>query len=693
MYSKDRALKKLGMGIWRNAPLDSNERTVRPGAKRKAHEALSNSGDTSEPEFEPPQKGSPLEPAPVLDPELDLLIDTVLAAGDEFVLSPAGRRQGASTQQHPVIDSSPESVVSQESSEFSDNFWIENREAILPLDPATDSLIDSVLAGSSEEALESLDLDDGIPVASPDQDIDVLIESLLAREEEELLSDVKTHDGQPLSPLDADVDALIDSVLAGGKDMLFAETQRIFEGGIIWDEGSSFSPTSLQFPEDGDGSDENYDGTSTAEMKSETALSSPQSGIDASSSVDQLSSPQPLPQEGTGGLEADDWMEELEDLSESAKVPSSTEVVPELPKGRGKPMEGESTSKPPGTPSAEGPVEPEEEQETEEPAMSSPASSSGASTALPVPSGSPGRAMPQKNGAGQQTASASSPIVAGKFLNWLQSVYPGVSDQVLLTHPLYRFPKRKMVFRMKSFNTGFAAALRSFNFSPISVLGECRILFQKDWLNVKDYEALMAHTERLCGYASGFMNTKIGHTRLRKTIDTLATILIIVDTLHCLTELLGKISKKETWWPWIVKNIESARFTPYIGTRVRKRSRELDLAVSLDFAIEYYRRGRRAPPRLLIGLKEAIFFGSGPTKFSGSSWDLWREEVEAWREKLPGNGLAGEQAPQPSTSSNPSSGPQNDGEQAPQQSASSNPSSGPQNDGEQAPQPSASSNP
>ncbi|CDJ34555.1 uncharacterized protein EMH_0020960 [Eimeria mitis] len=659
--------------MWLIQPTEHVERKVRSGSKRKADEAWNENGGSSQPEFAPPAKGGPLEPPPPLDEDTDSLIDSVLAAGEASVLGASGRMASAVPSRAAVTYSYRMPVSSERTNGLFDKPDFNYRTPPSPMDPDLESFIDSMLAEGEGERLDPLDLDDEAAPSPLDPDIDLLIESLLAKEEKTLLGDSAVPLEDPLSPLDAGVDALIESVLSGKESELLEDAWSLLEEDMGWEDERSPAPVSMKLPVGAGNLGEDSDAALTMEIHSETASGSPHSEAGLSLGVDQLGSPKYVSFQGGEGLAVEDWLDagRGEGAPQSVDLSSSTVTHPESPSRRGKPMKelrtklrsllrdrararmdqesrstsgaahdptspsttkGASSRRSPDVAPAETPASPEEGQTTRQSVVGSVASSSGAFSA-PSPSSGPSAAAvsSEQSGTSVQMAFAPPPYTARNFLGWLDQVYPEVSDEVLVTHPFYRYPKDQMKLSMKEFDPKLASAMRSLSFAPHSVLGECRYLLKKKWLNLKDFEALMAHTERLCAYASGSMQVEIRRNRPMIAVETLGSIFLVLDTLYCLTEVLGSNAKKEVWWPWIVDRIKNVRFTPYIGSRVRRRSRELDIALSLSYALDYYRQGQRPPLRLVVGLKEAILCAPGTTKFKSSTWNFWRQDAMEWR--------------------------------------------------------------
>ncbi|CDJ58079.1 hypothetical protein, conserved [Eimeria maxima] len=102
------------------------------------------------------------------------------------------------------------------------------------------------------------------------------------------------------------------------------------------------------------------------------------------------------------------------------------------------------------------------------------------------------------------------------------------------------------------------------------------------------------------------------------------------------TEVLGDKSMKESWWPWMVSHIESASYEPRRDfVTIGKRSRNVDVASTLHVALDFYRRGLRAPLRMVIGLKEALLCEPGASsKFKAERWNPWREDAARWRRSI-----------------------------------------------------------
>ncbi|CDI73976.1 hypothetical protein, conserved [Eimeria praecox] len=491
MYSKDGASDTQSKRTKSVSTPEQSGSTLRPGSKRKADEAFLPVGEVGGIVSELPTKGASAEPPPPLDPEIDSLIDSVLAVGESTVLGSPNQREEAWRSQGPITRQSHVSVSSdeEEGGAFDKaDFFLKDEPP--PLDPATDSLIDSFLSGGEASLLHSLALDEETAPPPLDPDVDLAIESLLAKEEKALLFDLRTEDNDPFSPLDEGVDALIESMLAGGEDGLLADASTLVDEDMIWEEDSKSEPGNPQIPGKGDAS-----GASTAEMHSETAWSSPHSEAGPSSGLAQLSGPKSVSPKASEGLDVDDWLGrgDVSDVFDPAEALLTVKVLPGLPFHSEKLWErvGEALStltddsifdpESHGLPDvlgAEGgspyqtsyeeqsstehfevspvgtPAPPQDGQAAGESTVSSSSSSSGASSVQSQPSGAPEAEVAQRSGATGQPAPLPSSVLPMKFLGWVDQVYPGISDEDLSTHPFYHIPMALMKFLQTTYPAG-----------------------------------------------------------------------------------------------------------------------------------------------------------------------------------------------------------------------------------------------
>ncbi|CDJ49566.1 hypothetical protein EBH_0083770 [Eimeria brunetti] len=221
---------------------------------------------------------------------------------------------------------------------------------------------------------------------------------------------------------------------------------------------------------------------------------------------------------------------------------------------------------------------------------------------------------------------------------WLGDVYPGVPDSVLKMHPFYRYPKTQPAPSTRPFDVELAEALMLSNFRihPSKALAVCREIMGKQDLSSQDFEQLLFHAERLCGYAMVTMPVGCARQTAKRAIDTLGVIFLVLDTLHCAAEILGQLSMKHVWWTKILRHIETATYTARMHYLVPgKRSTNAEIARTLGAALEYYRKGRRPPVRMVVGLKEALLCKPGDSsKFKDKRWRPWREDAAQWRQSI-----------------------------------------------------------
>ncbi|CDJ52448.1 hypothetical protein EBH_0049800 [Eimeria brunetti] len=222
------------------------------------------------------------------------------------------------------------------------------------------------------------------------------------------------------------------------------------------------------------------------------------------------------------------------------------------------------------------------------------------------------------------------------YFGWLGDLYPGVPDSVLEMHPFYRYPKVQPAPSTTPFDLGRAAFLANAKIQPSGTLALCRLILRKPWLSQEDFRELKCHAERLCGYAIKNMPVVSSRRKASEARETLGIVFLVLDTLHCAAEILGKFSMKHLWWPYILRHIEKAG---YAGRRQflmpGKCSTNADIAHTLDTALEYYRQGRRPPVRMVIGLKEALLCEPAHhSKFASPRWDPFREDAAQWRQLI-----------------------------------------------------------
>ncbi|CDJ52446.1 hypothetical protein EBH_0049770 [Eimeria brunetti] len=222
------------------------------------------------------------------------------------------------------------------------------------------------------------------------------------------------------------------------------------------------------------------------------------------------------------------------------------------------------------------------------------------------------------------------------YFGWLGYLYPGVPDSVLKTHPFYRHPERQPPLSSRSFSVPLAMTFASTQRHPNTVLAQCRELLKKSQLSAQDFEQLLTQAERLCGYAIKRMPVPHKSGKTTHVIDTLGTAILVIDTLHCAAEVLGKYSMKHLWWPLVMRHIEAAKSVPRREFLLPgRRQRNSNVEYVMHVALEYYRRGARPPIRVVIGLKEALLCEPGASsKFRDEQWRPWREDAAHWRQSI-----------------------------------------------------------
>ncbi|CDJ46427.1 hypothetical protein EBH_0066090 [Eimeria brunetti] len=235
----------------------------------------------------------------------------------------------------------------------------------------------------------------------------------------------------------------------------------------------------------------------------------------------------------------------------------------------------------------------------------------------------------------EQTASAAD-LPSDAIITWLAGSFSGVPHNILRMHPFYRHPKYQPGLNTRSFNAPLATSPASARRNPNSELAKCRDIMRKVSLTPQDLEELLIQAERLCAYATTKMPVKYRRGQAGYAIDTLGTIFLVLDTLHCAAEVLGDKSSKQLWWPLVVRHIESAKFVPKKELPTTDRHfRNSKVARALNTALDYYRRGVRPPAVMVIGLKEALLCEPFPySKFQDQQWNTWRNDAANFRRSI-----------------------------------------------------------
>ncbi|CDI73973.1 hypothetical protein, conserved [Eimeria praecox] len=147
----------------------------------------------------------------------------------------------------------------------------------------------------------------------------------------------------------------------------------------------------------------------------------------------------------------------------------------------------------------------------------------------------------------EQVASARAESAAKDLISsfgWLSEMLQGVPDEVLETHPFYHYPKVELRLTRKAFSEKVAAASHIGHASIIPLVSQCRSLLKKPWLTAEELESLLGYTEIICGYASKLMPVATSNQMAAFAIETLGRAFVVIDTLHCAAEVLGKSSRK-----------------------------------------------------------------------------------------------------------------------------------------------------
>ncbi|CDI73974.1 hypothetical protein, conserved [Eimeria praecox] len=256
----------------------------------------------------------------------------------------------------------------------------------------------------------------------------------------------------------------------------------------------------------------------------------------------------------------------------------------------------------------------------------------------PVPLEGMTQAPPQAGGRNEQSPSSPPPLrVMGSFAApaWLRNMYDHVPDHILQSHPFYHSPGGRTDLSSRMFRVPFAASYRLLRQSPHPMLEACRALMKKQRLTGQEFKELLHITERLVGYATGCMPKHVPKTTAAAAVEVLGIIFLVVDALFSAAEVLGENSKRSLWWGDVVRHIRKVKYSPKV-----RPSKTNEVALLLDMALNYYRRGVRPPCRLVVCLKEALFDKSCSMKFACPSWDGWRKDAEEWRSARPQEMLA-----------------------------------------------------
>ncbi|CDJ36102.1 LOW QUALITY PROTEIN: uncharacterized protein EMH_0062670 [Eimeria mitis] len=211
---------------------------------------------------------------------------------------------------------------------------------------------------------------------------------------------------------------------------------------------------------------------------------------------------------------------------------------------------------------------------------------------------------------------------------WLRDMLKGVSDEMLQAHPFFRYPKTDLGIISRIFDERRARLFRPFHQKVVSMLSMNREMFKMQRLSATEGNILMDNMERLCGYATGIMPTS---ATAKSAVERLGRAFFIIDSLYCSAEVLGRSARKHVWWPWIANHIKRLVHCPQ-----QRKSGDggntwcFPIVKGLNAALDYYRRGRRPPARLVVTLKLALVTAPKATEFRDRKWDPWRKDAKDW---------------------------------------------------------------
>ncbi|CDJ47250.1 GK22061, related [Eimeria brunetti] len=216
-------------------------------------------------------------------------------------------------------------------------------------------------------------------------------------------------------------------------------------------------------------------------------------------------------------------------------------------------------------------------------------------------------------------------------LTWLKQMLKGIPEEVIKMHPFYRHPGKQQYPGRRTFSHANATLSHTSHAAIIPLLSECRSLLKKLQLTKEELQVLLGYVERLCGYASNRMPAHGGGITTTFAVQTLGRVFMIIDTLYCASEVLADVSKRADWWPNIVDHIENARYPNKSRDQILQRvCWSAPVLNALNVALDYYRKGLRPPPILVVAIKSALLLSPMASDFKHAKWNDWRTDAIEW---------------------------------------------------------------
>lgn len=142
---------------------------------------------------------------------------------------------------------------------------------------------------------------------------------------------------------------------------------------------------------------------------------------------------------------------------------------------------------------------------------------------------------------------------------------------------------------------------------------------------------LVISVERLVSHALYCMDADTTHLKPKLVARKLAFGFMLLDSLYSASEVLGRKARRNEWWPAVLNAI------PFFVGPFRNvpkdtaESSNINLALLLDQSIDFYRRGMRAPPEVLIRVKRLIAMTTVSHRLQQVTWRSWAYDDREWQ--------------------------------------------------------------
>lgn len=142
---------------------------------------------------------------------------------------------------------------------------------------------------------------------------------------------------------------------------------------------------------------------------------------------------------------------------------------------------------------------------------------------------------------------------------------------------------------------------------------------------------LVISVERLVSHALYSMDADATNLKPKLVARKLAFAFMLLDSLYSASEVLGRKARRNEWWPAVLNAV------PFFVGPFRSvpkdtaESSNINLALLLDQSIDFYRRGTRAPPEVLIRVKRLIAMTTVSHRLQQATWRSWAYDDREWQ--------------------------------------------------------------